>query len=65
MMVSQNPDPLLSRAEAASYLSLKEGTLAQWASTGAVKLPYSKLGRLTMYRRSDLDAFIAKNVRGG
>ena len=57
--------PLLSRKQASEYLGVKKGTLDSWAWSGVVKLPYVKVGRRAMYRQSDLDAFVAQNVRGG
>lgn len=58
-------DRLLRRDEAAAYLGVHKGTLASWAWSGIVKLPYVKVGRRAMYRKADLEAFVAKNVRGG
>ncbi len=49
---------LLTRAEAASYLGLKEQTLAAWATAGRYDLPFCKCGRLVRYRKSDIDAFL-------
>jgi hypothetical protein len=57
--------PLLCRQDAASYLGVLPQTLAQWACSRRVLLPFVKIGRKkVMYRRSDLDAFIAANVHG-
>jgi len=55
---------LLSRREAASYLGVTEQTLAIWKCTGRYSLPCVKIGRLVKYRQSDLDAFIARNLKG-
>ncbi|MFD2450260.1 helix-turn-helix domain-containing protein [Vogesella fluminis] len=33
-------------------------TLNAWASTGRIKLPFYKVGRRTMYKESDLLAFL-------
>lgn len=57
-------DPRLSRAEAAQYLGVDPCTLAVWASTGRYELPYFKAGKKCIYKKSDLDAFIARNMRG-
>jgi excisionase family DNA binding protein len=64
-MATVVPDPhgLLTRAEAAAYLGLKEQTLAVWASAGRYALPYVRCGRLVRYRRSDLDAWLARRTR--
>ena len=52
---------LLTRREAAAYLGVSEQTLAIWKCTGRYNLPYIKIGRLVKYKKSDLDAFIARN----
>ena len=51
---------LYSREEAARYLGVTPRTLAVWACTKRYPLPYVKIGRLTKYRKADLDAFIAR-----
>ena len=56
---------LLSRQEAAVYLGVTERTLAVWKCTGRYNLPCVKIGRLAKYRKSDLDAFIARRTVGG
>jgi excisionase family DNA binding protein len=53
---------LLCRKEAARYLGLAAQTLSQWACYGRYNLPFYKIGRRVMYRRSDLDTFIELNV---
>ncbi len=53
-----NEDPLLSREEAAIYLSVKPKTLAMWKCTGRQELKHIKIGRLVKYKKSELDAFI-------
>jgi excisionase family DNA binding protein len=52
---------LLSRKEASAYLGISEQTLAIWKCTGRYNLPCVKIGRLVKYKRTDLDAFIARN----
>jgi excisionase family DNA binding protein len=59
-----NPDPLLSKSEAAAYLNIAEQTISNWIVTGRYKLPYVKVGRLTRFRKSDLEAFIARRTVG-
>ena len=54
---------LLSRVEAAAYLGVAKQTLAIWACNKRYDLPYVKIGKLVKYRKIDLDAFIAKNLR--
>ena len=55
---------LLTREQAAAYLGVSPRTLAVWKCTGRYGLPVCKVGRLVKYRRSDLDAFIQRNVIG-
>ncbi len=55
---------LLSRREAAAYLGIAPQTLAIWKCCKRYDLPYIKIGKLVKYRKSDLDAFISKNVQG-
>jgi len=40
-------------------------TLAVWASTHRYDLPLVKVGRLVRYRKSDLEAFLQRRLRGG
>jgi excisionase family DNA binding protein len=61
----QQPSDNLPTAAAAKVLGVPPGTLAQWRSSGRVPLPYLKLGGVIRYRRSDLEAFLAANLRGG
>ena len=49
---------LLTRKEAANYFSLKEQTLAVWASTGRYELPFIKVGGRAMYSEEDLNNFL-------
>ncbi|GHD81506.1 helix-turn-helix domain-containing protein [Vogesella fluminis] len=49
---------LKTRQEAAAYLGVSVFTLNAWASTGRIKLPFYKVGRRTMYKESDLLAFL-------
>ena len=54
---------LLTRAQAATYLGVSPRTLAVWKCTGRYDLPVVKLGlRIVRYRKSDLDAFIARGA---
>lgn len=56
---------LLSRAETARILGVKEQTLACWLTNGRYGLPVVKVGRLCKYRRADVEAFIASRTLGG
>jgi excisionase family DNA binding protein len=62
MQINKN---LMSRQSAADYLGVGMQTLAAWACNKRYQLPYVKIGRRVMYRQSDLDAFIARNLVGG
>lgn len=62
--VLQGNPLLLSRREAAEYLGISKQTLAIWNCTGRYRVPFIKIGRLVKYRKSDLDAFIASNLKG-
>lgn len=57
-LVSRFQSDLLTRREAAAYLGVTPETLAVWASTRRYPLRFVKIGRLSKYRKSDLDAFI-------
>lgn len=59
------PPELLSREDAAKYLSVKPQTLALWACTKRYDLPFVKVGRSVRYRREDLDAFLQSRTVGG
>lgn len=59
------PSPLIDRTGAAKIIGIRPQTLACWASTGRYRLPFVKIGRRAMYRRSDLQQFIERNVIGG
>lgn len=52
---------LKTRQEAAAYLGVSIFTLNAWASTGRVKLPFYRVGRLAIYKESDLLAFLEAN----
>lgn len=56
--------PLLCRKDAARYLGVEPQTLAQWACSGKMALPYVKIGRKVAYRKVDIDAFITANTHG-
>ena len=58
--MSQN---LLTTAEAATYLSMSKAFLERDRWAGA-RIPFIKMGsRAVRYRKSDLDAYIDKQVR--
>ena len=53
-------NPRMTRREAAEYLHLSVGTLANWAVTGLHDLPYFRCGRKAIYMKADLDAWLEK-----
>lgn len=53
----------LTRPEAAEYLGVNSQTLANWAYTGKVKIPFHKVGRKVIYMRTDLDSYLASTRR--
>ncbi len=48
----------LNRKEAAQYLGISISTLANWACTKKVNLPYYLVGRSVRYLINDLEEFI-------
>lgn len=55
---------LLTESQAAEFLNIRPGTLANWRVTRRYPLPYTKIGRSVRYRRSDLEAFAAAREQG-
>ena len=55
-------EKLLTREEAAEWLGIRPQTLAAWATTRR-HLPFVKIGdKVVRYRRSDLEAYLAKQT---
>jgi excisionase family DNA binding protein len=54
-------DTLMTRAQAAEFLGLREQTLAKWASDRR-HLAFVKIGRNVRYRQRDLEQFLLDNV---
>lgn len=66
MATATVPDRLLTEAEAAELLGLKQNTLNNWRCTHRVPLPYVRVGRAIRYRLADIQAFIERGtVRPG
>jgi excisionase family DNA binding protein len=63
MSAATLPERLLSREEAAKFLNISTQTLAHWASSRRVHLPFVRVGRFARYRRADLEAFIERNLK--
>lgn len=55
---------LLDTRAAAAYLALSPRTLEKWRTRGTGPA-YSRIGRRVVYRRDDLDAFVAARTVGG
>lgn len=53
---------LLSTLQAAHFLGLAVPTLAKWRTAGLAP-PFHKLGRRIVYRRDDLEAWLASQKR--
>jgi len=58
----QNPEEFLTTPEASDFLKLAVPTLQGYRVTGGGP-PFVKMGRRVVYRRSDLLAFAANNLR--
>ncbi len=57
-MSDENNDRLMTRQETADYLKMAKGTLDVWASTKRHDLPYYKVGRNVLYRKSEVDRWL-------
>ncbi|MHB0856240.1 MAG: helix-turn-helix domain-containing protein [Anaerolineae bacterium] len=55
-------DALLNVKQVAQYLQLKESTIYSWAQDG--KIPAIKIGRTWRFRRSDLDGWLERHLKG-
>lgn len=54
----------MTRKEAANYIGVSIATMANWACTGKVKLPYYKAGlKKVIYLKSDLDDYLKSTRR--
>lgn len=53
---------MLTRKEAAEMLRIRPQTLASWACTSKVNIPYIKIGSRVVYRYSDIIQFIESNL---
>lgn len=59
--MNPNLEILVPRKKAAVMLGVKAQTLAAWACTKRVNLPFVKIGGRVMYRLRDLIDFIERN----
>lgn len=62
-LIDTKSDKRLTRSEAAQHLGVNTQTLANWAHTGRVKIPFHKVGRKVIYFKSDLDAYLDSTRR--
>ncbi|CTQ33921.1 helix-turn-helix domain-containing protein [Jannaschia rubra] len=53
--------PWLTTEQAAAYLSVSAGTLANWRSMGTGPR-YRTVGRIVRYHRDDIDAFMLEGA---
>ena len=58
MTVVLDDSTLMTRKEAAKFLSVSEGTLAVWHCEKRHDVPMIKVGRCCRYRRSELEAWL-------
>lgn len=62
-LVESKTSKRLTRNEAAAHLGVNAQTLANWAHTGRVKIPFYKVGRKVIYFKSDLDDYLDSTRR--
>lgn len=54
----------MTRKEAADYIGVTPATMANWACTGKVQIPFYKAGlKKVIYFKQDLDEYIASTRR--
>ncbi|WP_145495596.1 helix-turn-helix domain-containing protein [Yersinia massiliensis] len=60
MQLIESTEIKLTRKEAAAELGVSPQTLANWACSGSVPIPFYKVGKKkVIYHKSDLDAYLA------
>ena len=62
MTTAAAADRLLTAAEVAELLSMSKRWVEEHARAG--EIPHLELGRFVRFRREDVDAWIAEQVRG-
>jgi predicted DNA-binding transcriptional regulator AlpA len=62
-MSVKNPDPLLTEAQAGSYIGYSQRTLAGWRYKGGGPVYIRVSATSVRYRLSDLEAWIAERRR--
>ncbi|MGI6417836.1 MAG: helix-turn-helix domain-containing protein [Thermoguttaceae bacterium] len=63
MTATVSSEDFLPTRDAAPYCGLRPQTLCAWRSAGRGGPAYLKLGRKVVYRKSDLDAWLASRRR--
>ena len=63
-MMTRKTNRLLTPAEAAEFLGVKEQTLSVWRCTRRYPLPYVKVGNSVRYRESDLHTWLESRTVG-
>ena len=61
---NQGDEYMLTRSEAANYLGCTVSLLNKLAWANPEALPYTKIGRGSRYRKSDLDTYLKNKKRG-
>ena len=64
-LVFDAEDELLRYRDAARLLGMSPGTLMVWVCTRRYDLPFFKVGRSVLFRRSELLAWLETRRRGG
>ena len=64
VLTVENQDQLLTQSDAAKYLSVTEHFLAA-DRVRKQEIPYIKIGRCVRYRKSAIDAYLARQTIGG
>jgi len=62
-MNASNAYELLSTVQSARYLGVSASFLAKARVYGKPAIPFTKIGASVRYRKCDLDAFVAANLR--
>ncbi len=60
MAIERDTDAPMSRKQAAAFLGVNPYTLAKWTARGLVAC-YRPNGRVTFYRKQDLEAWVYRN----
>lgn len=61
MKYEENSERLLTLAEVCELLQVCPNTLRNWDANGTLRATRIGVKRIRRYRKSDIDAFIAKN----